>query len=152
MNQLEIMILAHPNPRPMIVSKESYMSVAIKILVALLLAGATAAHAQPRTSGSLAIPEQFHGRWAENQRACARPAFTTVITINRRGWSSFEEGGEVTGVGQVRRGTHYFRLHNFAGAEETNGSVAMRREGPRLVVTFDDDDGPPVHYNLQRCR
>jgi len=128
------------------------MTVANKALVALLLAGAAAAHAQPRASGSLSIPAQFHGRWAENHRACAATAFTTVITITRRGWSSFEEGGEVTRVGQVRRGTHYFRLHNYAGGEETDGSVAMRREGPRLVVTFDDDGGPPVHYNLLRCR
>jgi hypothetical protein len=74
-----------------------------------------------------------------------------VITITSRGWSSFEEGGEVTRVGQVRRGTHYFRLHNYAGGEETDGSVAMRRVGPRLVVTFNDDSGPPVHYNLLRC-
>lgn len=77
------------------------MTVANKVLVALLLAGATAAHAQP--SGRPSIPGQFHGRWAENQRACNARAFTTVITIDRRGWSSFEEGGEVTRVGQVRR-------------------------------------------------
>ena len=126
------------------------MTVANKVLVALLLAGATAAHAQP--SGRPSIPGQFHGRWAENQRACNARAFTTVITIDRRGWSSFEEGGEVTRVGQVRRGTHHFRLHNHAGGEETDGSLALRRDGPRLVATFDDDSGAPVHYNLLRCR
>jgi hypothetical protein len=75
-----------------------------------------------------------------------------VITINRTGWSSFEEGGEVSRVGQVRRGTHYFRLNNRAGANESTGSLAMRREGPRIVMTFDDDEAQPVHYNLIRCR
>lgn len=128
------------------------MTVAYKTLAALLLAGATAAHALPGTSERLSIPAQFHGRWAETQRACGARAFTTVITINRHGWSSFEEGGDVTRVGQIRLGTHYFRVHNFAGGEETDGSLAMRREGPRLVMTFDDDSGPPVHYNLLRCR
>ena len=127
------------------------MKRAIITLALLQVAGATAAPAQSSRAGG-SIPAQFHGRWAKDQRACREPHFTTVITINRTGWSSFEEGGEVSRVGQVRRGTHYFRLNNRAGANESTGSLAMRREGPRIVMTFDDDEAQPVHYNLIRCR
>jgi hypothetical protein len=127
------------------------MKFAIAAFSMLLAASATGGHAQPAGSGA-AIPAQFHGRWAENQRACRPQHFTTVITIDARGWSSFEEGGQVTRVGQVRRGTHYFRLDNRAGAKETTGSLAMRRQGPRLIMTFDDDQAPPVHYTMIRCR
>ena len=128
------------------------MKLAIAALAVLQVAGATAVHGQAGSRSAGLIPEQFHGRWAKDQRACRPRHFTTVITIDGRGWSSFEEGGEVTRVGQIRRGTHYFRLSNRAGAEETTGSLAMRREGPRIVMTFDDDNGPPVHYRLIRCR
>jgi hypothetical protein len=119
---------------------------------ALVPIAATAVHGQPGSRSGALIPALFHGRWAENQRACGTPHFTTVITINGRGWSSFEEGGHVTRVGQVRRGTHYFRLNNHAGAEETTGSLAMRRDGARIVMTFHDDNAQPVHYTLIRCR
>lgn len=108
------------------------------------------AAAQP---GRGSIPAQFHGRWAETPRACRGPEHTeTIITVNRRGWSSFEEGGRVTRVGQVRRMTHHFRVHNWAGANETNGSLALRRQGQRLVMTFHEDRGQPVHYTMVRCR
>jgi hypothetical protein len=128
------------------------MKRAVTIFALVQLAAATAADAQPGSRSGASIPAQFHGRWAKDQRACREPHFTTVITINRSGWSSFEEGGEVSRVGQVRRGTHYFRLNNYAGADETTGSLATRREGPRIVMTFDDDQAQPVHYNLIRCR
>ena len=98
------------------------------------------------------IPAHFHGRWARNQRACGRQHLTTVITIQEDGWSSFEEGGRVSRAGQVRRGTHYFRLSNYAGATESQGSLAMRREGPRIIMTFQDDGAQPVNYSLTRCR
>jgi hypothetical protein len=116
----------------------------------LAVTGSTTALAQGRPGGS--IPSQFHGRWAENQAACRTQHFTTVITIDRRGWSSFEEGGRVTRVGQVRNGTHYFRLDNYAGANETSGSLAMRRVGPRIVMTFQDDGARPNHHTMIRCR
>ena len=128
------------------------MKFAIAAVAILHVAGATAAHAQPNSRSRAAIPAQFHGRWAENARACRPQHFTTAITINSRGWSSFEESGEVTRVGQVRGGTHYFRLSNRAGANETTGSLAMRREGPRIIMTFDDDEDRPVHHSLIRCR
>ena len=98
------------------------------------------------------IPAQFHGRWAENVRACVPTHFTTAITITRDGWSSFEEGGEVTRVGQVRGTTHYFRMSNSANGETTTGSLALRRIGPRLGITFHDDTDQPVHAVLIRCR
>jgi hypothetical protein len=110
------------------------------------------AHGQTSDRPGASIPAQFHGRWAENQRACRPQHFTSVITINARGWSSFEQGGRVARVGQVRRGTHHFRLNNYAGAAETKGSLAMRREGPRIVMTFQDDNEQPVHHTLIRCR
>lgn len=127
----------------------------MKRLIAALALFATVApsavHAQSRAGAGASIPAQFHGRWAENRAACRTEHFTTVITIDRKGWSSFEEGGRVARVGQVRRGTHYFRVNNFAGAEETQGSLAMRREGARLVMTFQDDNAKPVHYTMIRC-
>jgi hypothetical protein len=125
---------------------------ALSMLLVSGAAGATGALAQPAGRPGASIPAQFHGRWAENQRACRPQHFTSVITIDARGWSSFEEGGQVTRTGQVRRGTHYFRVDNHASAEETTGSLALRREGPRLIMTFDDDSAPPVHYTLIRCR
>lgn len=128
------------------------MKLANIALAVLQISGATAAYAQPARSSGASIPAQFHGRWAANQRLCKAEHFTTVITIDSHGWSSFEEGGEVTRVGQVRRGTHYFRLNNRAGANETTGSLAMRREGARIIMSFDDDNDRPVHYNLVRCR
>ena len=128
------------------------MKFTIVALAALAIAGAAPAHAQPAARSGASIPSQFHGRWAQNQRACRTEHFTTVITINARGWSSFEEGGELTRVGQVRSGTHHFRMANRAGANETNGSMAVRRQGPRLILSFDDDNDVPVHYTLIRCR
>jgi len=126
------------------------MKLRIAALALLTVAGAGVAQAQSGGRGS--IPTQFHGRWAENQAACRTEHFTTVITIDRRGWRSFEEGGQVTRVGQVRRGTHYFRVANYAGANETNGSIAMRRQGALLILTFDDDQDVPVNHTLMRCR
>jgi hypothetical protein len=126
-----------------------------RTIAALALLAAVAPGTAQGQSGSrsrASIPAQFHGKWAENQAACKTQHFTTVITINGRGWSSFEEGGRVLRAGQVRRGTHYFRLENFAGADETQGSLAMRREGPRLVMTFQDDNAQPTHYTMIRCR
>jgi hypothetical protein len=128
--------------------KGDLMTLAIAALTILAAAGPSSVQGQSGPS----IPAQFHGRWAANQAACKTEHFTTVITIDRRGWSSFEEGGEVTRVGQVRRGTHYFRLDNRAGANETTGSLAMRRVGARIVMSFDDDNDKPVHYTLIRCR
>lgn len=128
------------------------MKTAIAAFAVLTVAGSGLAEAQPGRRSGASIPGQFHGRWAQNQAACRTQHFTTVITIDRRGWSSFEEGGRVTRVGQVRRGTHYFRVANFAGADETAGSIAMRRQGARLIMTFDEDNGDPVHYTLIRCR
>ena len=128
------------------------MKLAIAAFAMLHLAGAAAVHAQPGNRAGGSIPAQFHGRWAENQRACRAQHFTSVITIDQDGWSSFEEGGRVSRVGQVRRGTHYFRLNNYAGAEETKGSLALRRDGPRIVMTFHDDKAKPVHYTMIRCR
>jgi hypothetical protein len=128
------------------------MKITVVALALLTVAGSGIAQAQPGGRSGGSIPAQFHGRWAQNQAACRTEHFTTVITINRRGWSSFEEGGHVTRVGQVRRGTHHFRVANFAGANETMGSIAMRREGARLIMSFDDDNDAPVHYTLIRCR
>ena len=128
------------------------MKVVYAAVAMLSAVEATAVQAQPGSRPQPSIPAQFHGRWAENQPACTTEHFTTVITINRQGWSSFEEGGRVTRVGQVRRGTHYFRLSNYVGADETAGSLAMRRDGPRVVMTFQDDGAQPVHYTLIRCR
>jgi hypothetical protein len=128
------------------------MKFAIAACAILSVAGAASAHAQPGRSGG-SIPAHFHGRWAETPRACrGQENVETIITVNARGWSSFEEGGRVTRVGQVRRGTHYFRVHNHSGAEETMGSIALRRQGARLIMTFDEDNGPPVTYDLVRCR
>lgn len=128
------------------------MKLAVAALAIFAAAAPSAAHGQPGSSSRASIPAQFHGRWAENQAACATEHFTTVITIDRRGWSSFEEGGRVIRTGQVRRRTHYFRLNNYAGAEETQGSLAMRREGARIVMTFHDDNAQPVHHRMIRCR
>jgi hypothetical protein len=108
--------------------------------------------AQPGSRSGSSIPVQFHGRWADNQRACRPQHFTAVITIDRRGWLSFEQGGRVIRVGQVRRGTHYFRMRNYAGGNESTGFLALRREGRRIVVTLQDDDEEPVHRTLIRCR
>lgn len=127
-------------------------SAAIVASAMLNLSAAGTAQAQPASRPGVSIPSQFHGRWAQNQAACRPTHFTTVITITRDGWSSFEEGGNLTRVGQVRRGTHYFRVANFAGANETEGSIAMRRAGAGLVISFDDDEGDPVHHTLIRCR
>lgn len=128
------------------------MKIAITAIVMLHAAGATAAYGQPAGRSVASIPAQFHGRWAKDQRACRPKHFTDIIAIDDDGWSGFEAGGEVTRVGQVRRGTHYFRLNNRAGEEKTTGSLAMRRDGSRIVMTFDDDNAQPVHYTLIRCR
>lgn len=126
---------------------------AVTAAVATLCAAMPAsAQAQAEVRPGVSIPSQFHGRWAQNQAACRTEHFTTVITITRTGWSSFEEGGNVIRRGQVRRGTHYFRVANFAGANETEGSIAMRRQGSSLVMSFHDDAGAPTHYTLIRCR
>jgi|GEM_PF-4688214 len=128
------------------------MKLAIAALAMVHMAAATAVQAQPGSSSEASIPAQFHGRWAETQRACRPQHFTSVITIDRRGWSSFEQGGRIVRAGQVRRGTHYFRVKNYAGGDETSGSLALRRDGARIVMTFKDDNDRPVHHSLVRCR
>jgi hypothetical protein len=128
------------------------MKTMIALLAMLSATGAIAVEAQPGNRSGASIPVHFHGRWAENQRACRPRHFTTAITIDRGGWSSFEEGGRVTRVGQIRRGTHYFRMRNYAGADESTGSLALRRYGRSIVVTFQDDNEKPVHRTLIRCR
>ena len=127
------------------------MKLAIAALAMIAAATPSVAHGQAGSRSRAAIPAQFHGRWAENQAACATEHFTTVIEIDRRGWSSFEQGGRVIRTGQIRRGTHYFRLKNYAGADETQGSLAMRREGARILMTFQDDNAQPVHHRMIRC-
>lgn len=126
----------------------------LAIAAAALLIAATGqsgiAAAQHGPGGSK--PAQFHGRWAETMRACRPTHFTTAVTIARSGWSSFEEGGEVTRVGQVRGTTHYFRVLNQSGADETGGSLALRRVGPRLAITFQNEGEQPTHSILIRCR
>ena len=125
----------------------------IALIVATMLTSVTspaAAAAQHGPGGS--IPPQFHGRWAENAHACVPTHFTTAITIDRTGWSSFEESGEVTRVGQVRGTTHHFRVANTAGADQMNGSLALRRVGLRLAITFRDDGQRPTNAILIRCR
>jgi hypothetical protein len=125
----------------------------IALTVAAMLSSVTshtAAAAQRGPGGT--IPAQFHGRWAENARACRPTHFTTAITIDRTGWSSFEESGEVTRVGQVRGTTHHFRVANTAGADQSAGSLALRRVGPRLAITFHDDGQRPTNAILIRCR
>lgn len=117
--------------------------------LAVQTGSAAAQHMEPRG----AIPAQFQGRWAASQRACRGPEnVATIITISRRGWSSFEDGGELQRVGQVRSGTHYFRMLNVSGDTETGGSLALRRSGARLIMTFRDDGYPPNHHNMIRCR
>jgi hypothetical protein len=128
------------------------MQLVIAALAMLHPSGATAVASQPGGRPAASIPARFHGRWAENQRACRPRHFTSVITIDGRGWSSFEEGGRVISVGQVRRGTHYFRLNNWAGEERIPASLALRRAGPLLIVTLDADNAKPVHHRLMRCR
>jgi len=67
------------------------------VIAALAMVAAMAPNAVQGQAGSpsrASIPAQFHGRWAENQAACATEHFLDVITINQRGWASFEQGGE----------------------------------------------------------
>jgi hypothetical protein len=118
------------------------------ILAAAGFAGSAAAQHGPGGS----IPAQFHGRWAENRRACRPTHFTTVITITRTGWSSFEEGGDVQRPGRMRAGTFHVDLLNYAGGNETGGSLALRRAGPRLIATFQDDGAQAARRVLIRCR
>jgi hypothetical protein len=103
--------------------------------------------------GSASIPPQFHGRWGASPRACRGPEHQEIIiTLNRRGWSSWEEGGAVTRVGQVRGDTHYFRVHDASGAEEADGTMALRRVGNRLTMSIHEDGHTPSHYDYVLCR
>ena len=120
-------------------------------IIAALLAGGTAAIPAAAQSGA-SIPSQFHGRWAPNAAACrdAGPS-TQVVTINARGWSSFEEGARVLRRGQVRNTTHYFATEVFAGADEHSGSLALRRSGAALAFS-ETVQGQTTHKSLVRCR
>lgn len=125
------------------------------IAAALIAAAAVSTTGTAAAQGNLraSIPAQFRGRWAENQRACRGPEHSqTIITVDRGGWSSFEEGGRVTRVGPVRGATHNFRVHNFAGPSETDGAMALRRNGNRLTMTFNVQGGAPTRHDLVRCR
>ena len=129
------------------------MKLAYAAFALLLLSDAVAVRAQPPGRSGASIPPQFHGRWAENENVCGAGLLSTAVTIDGRGWSSFEEAGEVVRVGQVREGTHYFRVNNHGRPGESTGSLAMRRDGGRILMTFHDDaEAHPVHYRLIRCR
>jgi Ni/Co efflux regulator RcnB len=128
------------------------MKLAIVAFALFQIPMATAVQAQSDSRQTASIPPQFHGRWATDGRACRPRHFTRAIKIDSRGWSSFEEGGRVIRAGQVRRGTHYFRVANWAGGEKIPGVLAVRRAGPLLVMTLDPDNAKPVHHRLIRCR
>lgn len=97
------------------------------------------------------IPELFHGRWAPSARACRDSGPSTqVVTIDSRGWRSFEEGAAVTRRGQVLRDVHYFQATSFSGADELPGSLALSVRGDRLSLS-DTVNGRTTHRSLVRC-
>ena len=98
------------------------MRLAIVAFVLFQIPMATTVQAQSDSRPTATIPPQFHGRWATEGRACRPRHFTSAIKIDSRGWSSFEEGGRVIRAGQVRRGTHYFRVANWAGGRKFQAS------------------------------
>lgn len=95
---------------------------------------ATPAQAQGGRGRPL-IPAQFHGTWAPSVAACRSPATQNVVTINARGTSGWEEIANVVRAGQVRGGTYYFRVNNQLQDRDVPGSIALRRDGARLVMT-----------------
>ena len=127
----------------------------MRILSPLLVTLAVATAAQPtlaQPSLGAFIPRQFHGHWAPSPRACHdRGPSTQVVTIDRRGWTSFEEGARVTRYTQMLRGVHHFRIISFGGADETPGTLALRLERGRLAMT-ETVRGRSTNKSLVRCR
>lgn len=122
------------------------------VLTCAALAG-VAAPAFADEPGIAAIPLAYQGRWTNRPADCHRPPSieTNIITISARGWSAWEEGGTVIRVGQTRGTTRYFLMRNYAGPSESEGSVALRLQGGRLYMSFNEPDGTPANYVMSRC-
>lgn len=120
--------------------------------MSLLLALSLTA-AGPAQAAAPVFPGQFQGRWAINAYECmGGPEATSMIEIGPRSWSRSDGGGDLTGVGAVRAGTHWYRVHNGGSDRPRSGMLGLRRIGARLAVTIQDGSARPAQYNLQRCR
>jgi hypothetical protein len=111
------------------------------------------AQSRPAAAGRSVIPSQFHGKWAPSARACrGSPATENIIDINGSGYSGFEETTEAHRAGQVRNGTHYFRVTNHTLPEvETPGTLALRLTPRGLAMSSIVRTGT-VHWSMVRCR
>jgi hypothetical protein len=107
----------------------------------------------PASEGRSVIPSQFHGKWAPSARACRGSAATeNIIEINGSGYSAFEDTTEAHRAGQVRNGTHYFRVTNRSLPEvETPGTLALRLTSRGLAMSSIVRSGT-VHWSMVRCR